>query len=161
MRQILARPFLLLICLLVAGCSGHARRESDLAELQRLLEQGREAHFSRNADLLVSSASDDFISVDSGEVTRPDRKASRDRFQAYFDAVEFIEWDDIEPPVIRISRDGSMAYVIVRKRVRLKVLAENGREENTIFAWMETWEKEDGAWKRKAVASTNAEPGRS
>jgi hypothetical protein len=159
MRQIFARPFFLLICLLAAGCSGHARRESDLAELQRLLEQGREAHFSRNADLLVSAASDEFISVDSGEVTRPDRTSSRARFQAYFDAVEFIEWDDLEPPVIRISRDGSMAYVIVRKRVRLKVLAQNGREETSIFAWMETWEKEDGAWKRKAIASTNAEPG--
>lgn len=160
MRQILAQPFLLLF-LLAAGCSGHAGRESDLAEIQRLLQQGREAHFNRDADLLVSSVSDDFISVDSGEVTRPNRKSSRDRFQAYFDAVEFIEWDDLEPPVIRISRDGSMAYVIVRKRVRLKVLAENGREENIVFAWMETWEKEKGAWKRKAVASTNAEPGRS
>lgn len=161
MRQILARPaglfpFLLFSCLLATGCSGHARREDDLAELQRLLAQGRAAHFNRDADLLVSSISDEFISVDSGEVTRPDRKSSQDRFQAYFDAVEFLEWDDIEPPVIRISRDGSMAYVIVRKRVRLKDLTQNGKEETTIFAWMETWEKEDGAWKRKAVVSTNA-----
>ena len=69
-------------------------------------------------------------------------------FQAYFDRSEFLEWDDISPPLIRVSQDASMAYVIVHKRVRLKARNEQGvlDEATTIFAWMETYEKQDGKW---------------
>jgi hypothetical protein len=53
-----------------------------------------------------------------------------------------------------------MAYVIVHKRVRLKAKNEKGEleEETTIFAWTETYEKQNGKWTLTAVASTNERP---
>ncbi len=58
--------------------------------------------------------------------------------------------------LIRVSEDAGMAYVIVHKRVRILVSAEGGktRQETTVFAWMETYEKRNGQWKLAAIAST-------
>ncbi len=125
------------------------------AELLHLLEQERLAHFTRNADLLVALFADDFASIDAGRVTRPTREQSRARFQAYFDRSEFFAWDDIEPPVVRLSADETLAYVIVQKQVRLIDVTASPRQEHaTVFAWLETWEKRAGRWQLTTLTST-------
>jgi ketosteroid isomerase-like protein len=133
------------------------RTQDDHATLRRLLDQERAAHIRRDAPMLVALFADDFINVAAGRITRPTRTESLAGFQAYFDRSEFLAWDDIEPPLLRISSDGSMAYVIVRKRVHLISTAADGRreEQETIFAWMEAWERLSTEWALKAVASTN------
>lgn len=144
---------------LATACAPAADPEAERAELLRLHEEQRVAHLTADADLLISAQTDDFLNVRRGRVDRPGREANRARFQSYLDSVEFLEWDDISPPVIRISADGTMAYVIVHKRVR--VLREGSdEEEHTVFAWMEAYEKQDGQWRLSAVASTDR-PGKS
>lgn len=129
-------------------------------ELLQLQQQGRTAHFGKDARLLVSVFADDFINIGSGKITRPTNEESQNRLQAYFDRSEFLEWDDISPPIIRVSQDASMAYVIVHKRVRLTAKNAQGvpEEATTIFAWMETYEKQNGKWVLTTVASTNEPP---
>jgi len=132
--------------------------EHDLtAAIRFLLDRERAAHLARDAGLLVSLFSDDFINVNNGRITRPTRAESMSRFQAYFAESEFLAWDDLEPPVIRVSRDGSMAHAIVRKLVRRIATDSQGqrREHETVFAWMEAWEREGDRWLLKAIASTN------
>ncbi len=128
-----------------------------IRELLQLQQQARAAHFGKDARLLVSTFADDFINIRNGKITRPARDESIDRLQAYFDRSEFLEWDDISPPIVRVAQDATMAYVIVHKRVRLKAKNEQGatEEQTTIFAWMETYEKQNGKWVLMAVVSTN------
>jgi len=104
----------LILPFLLTGCDIKTDISNDYKQLVQLQRQQREAHINKNADLLVSMFSKDFISIDSGSINRPTREESRNRFQAYFDNVEFIAWDNIEDPVIRISSDGTMAYIIVQ-----------------------------------------------
>jgi len=131
--------------------------DDHLATIRHLLDQERAAHFARDAGLLVSVFGDDFINVGAGRITRPTRAESIARFQAYFDRSEFLAWDDLEPPVIRISTDGSMGYAIVRKLVRLVAIDADGQREEreTVFAWIEAWERKGERWLLQAVASTN------
>ena len=74
--------------------------------------------------------------------------------QAYFDASTFLEWDDITPPIVRVSNDGSMAYVLVHKRVRLLDKNNGDKEETSVFAWNMTLRKIAGNWKVTSVTST-------
>jgi ketosteroid isomerase-like protein len=126
-----------------------------IAELMELHEMQRAAHVERDAARLVAIFADDFMSVDAGRIDRPERAASQARLQAYFDRSTFLEWDDISPPIVRVSDDGSMAYVIVHKRVRLRAANDPGAEEQeSVFAWTSTYERRDGRWQLTSVAST-------
>lgn len=132
-------------------------RVAAMNELSQLQKQARVAHFTRNAPLLVATFADDFTSIAGGKISRPAREASLTRFQNYLNRSTFIEWDDITPPVIKVSDDATMGYVIVHKKVRLttKDAAGAEREETEIFAWIEVYRKIKGEWKLTAVVSTN------
>lgn len=129
--------------------------EADYAALLRLHEEQRTAHVERRAALLTSSFADTFYSISRGRVTTPSRAASTERFQAYFDRSSFRAWDDLAPPVIRISPDGRMAYVIVTKRVGLTPAdTTKAPDPDILYAWLSTYEKVAGVWKLTALAST-------
>jgi formylglycine-generating enzyme len=126
-------------------------------ELLKLQKQARVAHFTHNGKLLVSTFADDFTSISNGKIQKPTREASLTRFQNYLNNSTFLEWDDITPPVIKVSDDVTLGYVLVNKKVRLLAKNENGTEteETEIFAWIEIYRKLKGEWKLTAVVSTN------
>ena len=125
-------------------------------ELLELHHQGRAAHFNRDAKLMVSEFADDFTSVSDGKISKPKKENSIARLQSYFDNSTFLEWDDITPPVIKVSDDATMGYVIVHKKVRLLAKTEGGgsEEETEVFAWVAIYRKLKGQWKLTTVVST-------
>jgi formylglycine-generating enzyme len=132
-------------------------QSSDVNELLRLHYRDRAAHFERDAAYIFSQFADDSFNVGNGKVNRADRAAGQKGLQAYFDSSTFLEWDDITPPVIRVSDDGSMAYSHVHKKVRRLPRDQNsGAEEISVFAWTMTFRKISGKWKVTSVTSTNA-----
>lgn len=124
-------------------------------ELFQRHKQQRAAHFARDAKTIFSEFADEYVSVGNGRVRKPDIDAGLKGLQTYFDNSTFIEWDDITPPIIKVSDDATLGYVIVHKRVRLLDKNQNGKEEIEIFAWISTYRKVKGVWKLTAVASTN------
>lgn len=123
-----------------------------LQKIMDLLNLQRTAHFNRDANLLVSMLADDYIEIKNGKISIPKKDDLIIRFQKYFDSVTFIEWDDIRSPHITVSEDGTLAYAIVNKKVRLKT--KEGKEELTIFAWMATFKKNNDTWKITSITST-------
>ena len=128
-----------------------------MTRLLDLHEQQRTAHLTYDAELFAAMFHDPITQLSSGRISTSTKAESMERISRYFGNVQFLEWDDIDPPVVRVSKDGSMAYRIVHKHVRLTFENEAGEteEEDTIFAWMEVWEKIDDEWQIMAVASTD------
>ena len=145
------------LLLLVACACPSPGREQDRAELLRLHEVARTAHLQKRADLMVGPWEDSVLFVAAGQVTARSSEESRTRFQSYFDRSTFQAWDDIAPPMLRISPDGRMAYKIVRKRVRLTSPDSAGRAvpEDVVYAWIEIYERPRDRWVLTAVASTD------
>jgi hypothetical protein len=137
----------------------HIDHEQEKAALLEIHAQDRRAHFGTDADLLLAHSADQFISVSNGEIhtSRPaERKAF---FTNYFTGATYHEWDDVEPPIVRISDDASMAWMIVRTRVRRTTRLEGSeetRETSFVYAGIMTYEKQDGKWVRVANVSTFA-----
>jgi hypothetical protein len=77
-------------------------------------------------------------------------------FTGYFRDAKYYEWDDVEEPIIRISNDASMAWMITRTRVRRVQKKADGaeQEEKFVYAGIMTYEKRDGRWVRVANVST-------
>lgn len=133
--------------------------EREKRELLRLGAAARAAHFAYDAAALVAPHADGFISVGDGRVNRPSKDQSRAMFQRYFDSVAFKMWDDIAPPVVTLSHDATLATVLVQKRVRLAPKAKpDGPATETDWAWVETWRKQDGAWRMQMIVSTSQPP---
>lgn len=149
--------FLLLVLLTLGACAPQPDLEADRKVLLRMHALAQTAHLEKRADLLVASFADSFLNISHGAVTMRTPAESKARFQAYLDRSTFQEWADLAPPLIRISPDGQMAWVIVQKRVRLTSPDSVGvlRPEHTIFAWVELYEKRAGSWTLMAVASTD------
>ncbi|HEX8294528.1 MAG TPA: hypothetical protein VF570_22425 [Pyrinomonadaceae bacterium] len=144
----------------VAPAGATADQEKEKAELLRLHRAGREAHFKTDADMLAASSPEVTISVSRGKVSRSSREEVRKRFKEYFRGAKYYEWDDLEEPIVRVSDDASMAWMITRIRVRRvqRDAAGGEQEERFVYAGITTYEKRDGKWVRVANVSTFEPP---
>jgi hypothetical protein len=138
------------------GASPSADRQSDTEELLRMHARGREAHFETDAEKLLSHGAETMISVNGGRIQHITRAQQREFFTGYFKGARYFEWDDLEPPIVRVSGDGSMAWMITRTRVRRTQPDAAGvaKEVSFVYAGIMTYEKRDGRWVRVANVST-------
>jgi hypothetical protein len=117
----------------------------------------RKAHFEKNVSLFTSEFADSMVSVNRGVVTISNNNQRRRRIEGYFNSVDFIKWDDIVPPKISFSDDGTMAYAIVQKQViiSLKDNSHHAAFDTTDFAWVAIYRKTGSGWKIECNVSTN------
>jgi hypothetical protein len=88
------------------------------AELLRLHAADREAHFRTDAKLLMEGSGNEMISVRDGQVRRISKAQRLAVLADYFRGARYQEWDDLEEPIVHLSRDASMAWMITRLKVR-------------------------------------------
>lgn len=153
--------WLVLVILLAPGAvfaqaQSPAGLEKEKAELLRLHRADREAHLKTDVDLLQEQSPEEFISVSEGKIHRSNRADERKMFSEYFRGAKYYEWDDLEEPIIQVSKDGSMAWMITRVRVRRVQKDTTGaeREEKFVYAGIMTYEKKSDKWTRVANVST-------
>lgn len=132
----------------------------EVTEKEKILaihNQQRVTHFEKLLDGSFDQFSDQFISVNRGEIKSPSKTEFLAKRKNYFQSVEFEKWDDINPPVIRFSDDYSMAYTIVNKEVVVTFLDENGEKQRelTEFSWVAIYKKSESEWEIDCVVSTN------
>ena len=152
--------FTLLTLLFLAGSIGWSQKEVGLekwkGELLKLHQMDRQAHFKTDPDLLLSHHPEEFIAVSQGKVSRRQKADTRNTFETYFKDATYYEWDDLEPPIVRVSNDGSMGWIITRLKVRRtqKDLTGVEREQKFVYAGIMTYEKRNKKWIKVANVST-------
>ena len=127
--------------------------ELEKYDLIRRHIQDRRAHFEKDIPTLLSGMAAEHLNVRDGRIRTQSKAAAQEQFAAYFDHVtEFLHWDDLQPPIIQISQDGTMAWMINQIRLRYRTI--DNEETDTTCAWLMVYEKQDGAWTAVANAST-------
>lgn len=156
MKNLMLCLLLLLLCSTGIAAQGKVDTEKERAALLEVHRTDRRAHFETDANLLLERFTDEFISVSSGKIERSTRADLKKMFEDYFKNAKYYEWDDLEPPVIRISNDASMAWMIVRTKVRRTQKLASGEEKERafVYAGIMTYEKQKGRWVRIANVST-------
>ncbi|NVK52200.1 MAG: hypothetical protein HWD85_04640 [Flavobacteriaceae bacterium] len=149
---------IILLTTLLFSCSkqGQFDKKKETEEILKLHNLQRDYHFNKDSISFVNQLSENFISVNKGVITRPERSEILNRYNSYFSSVEFLKWDDVTKPIIKFSEDGTLAYSIVDKIV--KVIYKNEIGENvygeTHFAWTAIYKKYDDKWRIECVTST-------
>src|SRR5204863_8821909 len=133
------KPFTVILLLVACAACAIAQPSADLekekAELLRMHRSDREAHFKTDVDRLLENSPEEFISVGRGKINRSSKEDTRKMFTGYFRDAKYYEWDDAEEPIIRISNDASMAWMITRTRVRLCQEKTYGAEKAVKFVY--------------------------
>jgi hypothetical protein len=139
-------------CFAALSCSstGAPRTTSDPDRLLALHEEVLRAHRESNIDLLLAAEEDDYVVANRGEVTTPDRKARRQGLGPYLQQTRFSKYADKVPPIVKVSSDGSLGWVIVQVEARGEQTTSTGAVEPIEFvsAWIELYEKRNGRWVR-------------
>jgi hypothetical protein len=108
------------------------------------------AHRESNVDLLMKSEAPETVSVGRGQITRPTLDERRTRFAQYLGSTRFAEYADVVPPIVKVSDDGSLGWVVVQVRASGTQVNELGGSEPLEFesAWIELYERREGRWYR-------------
>jgi ketosteroid isomerase-like protein len=131
-------------------------RHDDQSTLLAVLEDERRAHLETDVARLVANIADELLDVSSGAIYRRTRSDVQELFEQMFAGATYQRWEDTEPPRVKISADGSLAWVTRRVAVRRSSVNGDGVEQRTSFvcAYSSTYEKHDDRWKMTSVTST-------
>lgn len=139
--------FWLLLPLLGGFGATCAVAQDDTEQILALHEKILQAHRENNVDMMLQDAVDDYVLVTRGEVLHPDIQERTDRFREYFAITTFDRYEDTIDPIVKVSADGTLAWLIAR--VEVSGTQEAGDIEQALdftSAWIELYEKRDGQW---------------
>jgi hypothetical protein len=109
-----------------------------------------EAHRSGNIELLLRDEAQDYVVASRGEISHPTLEERRAFLGPYLRDTRFTEYVDIVPPIVKISRDGTLGWVIVQVRARGEQVVADGTRQPLEFesAWISLYEKRGKEWRR-------------
>jgi len=125
-------------------------------ELLAVHAADRRAHLARDVDALLLHGGPEIVEVRDGEVHRLTREQVRENFRTYFGKAHFTAWHDLSPPVVSVSPDGRLGWMIVRVHVAYWERSPEGVLKTTdeVLAWMASYERVGGTWRMTAVTTT-------
>ena len=159
-KRIAVACFALLSLPVLVGSGQASRQQKAEAELLAIHQADRSAHFRHDVGALLEHTGAQVLDVREGKITRMSREDLRQRFVRYFHKAEFSAWDDVEPPVIQVSPDGELGWMVVRVHIAFVETDAQGKKipHSSTMAWMSTYERRDGTWMMTAATSTE-DPG--
>ena len=108
------------------------------------------AHRDGNVDIIIGNEPQDYVIASRGAISHPTIDQRRAALGPYLATTRFVEYVDIVAPVVAVSRDGTLGWVIVQVRAAGERSDEAGAKHPIAFesAWIELYEKRDGRWFR-------------
>ena len=158
------RVFILVLCIfafLVTACKDKADNQPvDLKkEEQALLAMhmaDRKAHFETDANALFENSLDTIIWVGNAQIIHISKADAIKRFEENFSGATYAKWDNLDEPILRISDDGTLAWIITKLEVKRTKKDGSGEEvpEGFIYAGIMTYKKVGRRWLKEANVST-------
>lgn len=144
-----ARALLLafVVSLFVPGFA--SAQESDEERLKAMHGRLLQAHRDAAVDTWMALESREFVSVNGGRVSFPSAEARREGREAYLESATFAAYRDLREPVVRVSEDGTLGWLVAEVEVRgSRREADGSRAEfHDVWAWVELYEKTSEGWK--------------
>ena len=117
-------------------------------ELLRLHSELIRAHVENRPDLWMSLESADYVSANGGVVTFPTVEERREQRTSYLSNAVFHRYRDLRDPLVRVSADGSLGWLIAEVEVAGALEQPDGSTEafEEIWAWVELYERTPDGW---------------
>lgn len=124
-------------------------------ELRALHEKVMRAHRTSDIELLLEDEAADYVVANRGEISRPTIQQRRERLGGYLKSSSFLEYKDLVEPVVSVSADSTLGWVVVQVGAKGTQLDGKGKRVPVEFvsAWIELYERRDGRWWRTGNVS--------
>jgi hypothetical protein len=123
--------------------------QTDEQKLLRMHRKGMDDHLAETINELQSIRNDSVIIVSRGEIYTMDSTAFDGGMLRIMNSRDHYSYNDLIRPIVKISDDGSLAWVIVQ--VSANGIVFNGDDKENLpldftSAWIELYEKKKGKW---------------
>jgi len=156
MKPVLSAMFALLVATVAVVAVAGDNANKDVDELLRLHEEVLEAHRLGDVDLLFSAQTATVIWGGRGEVRFLAEAERRPAMTQYLESADFEKYRDLIEPIVRVSVDGTLGWVICQVEIVGARANDVGERVNidSVWAWIELYEKIDGEWRRTGNVSS-------
>lgn len=154
------RATLLLLLIAMSAPLAAQTGPDPAAELLRLHGELLEAHRQGDLDRWMALESARYVSANGGRVTFPAVEDRREGRANYLERATFEIYRDVREPLVRVSEDGTLGWLIAEVQVRGYLSSPSGEPEpfHDVWAWVELYENVEGGWRLVGNAS-NRRPG--
>ncbi|HEY4612557.1 MAG TPA: hypothetical protein VII11_06205 [Bacteroidota bacterium] len=158
-----AGTLFIMICMLCSCDSKSADQQlSDREALLNAHESVLEAHRNNDVDIWNSLEAETLVVANRGDIHRAARADREEGRRAYFAEATFSVYRDVQPPLVTVSADGSLGWLIAQVEIVGEYKKADGSSTpiNDVWAWIELYEKRSGRWVGVGNVS-NVRPARS
>ena len=131
--------------------------------IQELLDEHKkslDAHLQKDISFFTSNISENVLNVSNGEIYRPSKDDIHQRFSNYLSSTEFTKYEDISDPIVQVSDDGTLGWVIANVEIKGVRKMPDGSEAkiDSVWAWINLYKRENNIWIRQGNLSTMKPP---
>ena len=152
----LFQSLIVLSVLLFIGCQRNPDFNKLRSEILDLHKTTIDAHWKKDISFFTKDISDNYFSVGNGEIQHKPKKEITEQFTNYLNNTTFSEYRDLQEPIIGFSKDGSLAWSIVKVKIAGNRKMNDGAERELDFtcAWITLYEKQEDKWIRLGEVSS-------
>lgn len=127
-----------------------AAGEGDVEEILAIHKALIAAHLEYDVDALLEAEPDSILVVSRGEVQHQKRAERIEQYRGYLGSARFSEYRDLIEPIVRVSEDGTMGWLIAQVKIAGQWSGDGSEAVpfDWTWAWIELYEKQDGRWRR-------------
>ena len=151
---------IILLLVVVTSCRDRIDAEDSRQGLLELNDRHRAAHLAGDVQTILDGMAPEYFQVRRGRVYELSAQDNKRRFESYLGSMKILAWDDIAKPVVFVSDDGTLATMLVTKRLAMiPVNAPDTSEPmEGVYAWQATYRRVDDNWIMIADATTELPP---
>jgi len=127
---------------------------ADKAAILKLHAMDREGHLKGDAELIAAQLAPKLDEVVGGHIKTMTRDEAKQEFGQHLNTVKFTQWEDAEPPIIKISPDGQIAWMIVEIKAEVAPVDHPENKQDFLASSIQTFEKGADGWHMTAIAAT-------
>ncbi|HLX39767.1 MAG TPA: hypothetical protein VKR42_04505 [Ktedonobacteraceae bacterium] len=130
--------------------------EQEKARLLQLHKSALQAHFEKDTGTFLAAYASQWYDVRSAGIRLRTKEDALPTIERYFQRTHFSDISEIVAPIIHLSTDASMAWVIGEIRVRATQEMSDKEERDFSFhcTWVSIYEKHEGEWAQVVDASS-------
>jgi hypothetical protein len=127
-----------------------AAAPTDADQLKALHAKVMRAHLESNIDILMEDEAPEYVVANRGRISTPTLDQRKNGLGPYLRSTAFSEYRDMVEPIVKVSADGTLGWVVVQVHARGVQTTDAARKEPVEFqsAWIELYEKRKGRWWR-------------